>query len=263
MDKKNEWSKYELNYIYDEPVIYRNLTIYPILMRDYLSFFYFAECFTMDKNSISDVKIISMTYINYMYEMSNEDKPYIAYFDAILRMITRKPDLKVAYGKNPKGKAIFVIEGEEYSAKDFEELKSIICKWNMVELPDETIQKEIRDNMKLAQELRGRNSGKMASLEDQMICVMISTPLSLDEIYKLPVRKFIKILERVDARLHYKIYLSASMSGMVEFKDKSFIKHWMSDLSKKKLDLVPLEKIQDTVSGKNPSIRGSGKGKKK
>ena len=32
--------------------------------------------------------------------------------------------------------------------------------------------------------------------------------------------------------MHYQIYLSASMSGMVEFKDKNAIKYWMSDLSK-------------------------------
>ena len=105
--------------------------------------------------------------------------------------------------------------------------------------------------MREANEIRSREGTKMASLEDQMICVLISTNMSLQDIYSLSIRKFVKILERVDALLHYKIYLSASMSGFVEFKDKSFIKHWMSDLTRNKLDLVPFGQIQDTVAGKS------------
>ena len=251
------WSKYEMNYIYDEPVQYRKLKIYPVLVKDYLSFFFFSECFTLDKNSINDAKIISMTYLDYMYSVTekNEETPYVGYFDAILRMITRNPDLEVKYGRDNKNKPLFMIDGEEYFAKDFEEIKNMVCGWNLVDLPDESIQKEIRDNMKKAQELRNKGHAKMASLEDQIICVLISSSLSLSDIYSLPIRKFIKILEREDVKLHYKIYLEASMSGMVEFKDKNAIKHWMADLTKNKLDLVAFEQIQDTVTGKNPVIR--------
>ena len=248
--------------MYDEPVKYKNLTIYPALMRDYLNFYYFAECFTLDKNSVNDVKVISMSYLDYMYQESSDEFPYVAFFDAILKMVTRRDDLKVIYGRNKKNKPIFLIDGEEYNSNDFEEIKKIICEYNVVELPDDKIQKEIRDNMKKAKEMRNRNSGKMASLEDQMICVLISSNLSLQNIYELPIRKFIKILERVDATLHYKIYLSASMSGMVEFKDKSFIKHWMSDLTKNKLDLVPFEQIKDTMAGK-PSAAKNKSGSRK
>jgi hypothetical protein len=259
-----EFSKYETFYMYDEPVQYKKLLIYPALVRDYLNFYYFSDCFTLDKNSVNDVKIISMSYLEYMYQESSDETPYVAFFDAILKLVTRKKDLQTVYGRNKKNKPIFFIDGEEYNSSDFEELKKIICEYNSVELPDENIQKEIRDNMKKARELKNRNSGKMASLEDQIICVLISSNLSLKDIYNLPIRKFIKILERVDATLHYKIYLAASMSGMVEFKDKSFIKHWMSDLTRNKLDLVPFEQIKDTMAGKPSAARkNSGSRKRK
>lgn len=244
-----EFSKYETFYIYDEPIEYKGIKLFPILMREYLPFFYFSECFTLDKNSINDVKIISMTYFEYMITSSTEEKPYVWFFDAIMKMSTRDKNLEVKYGKNKKGKFFFKIGEIEYSASDFEEIKKIICEYNSVDLPDEKIQKEIRDNMEKAKELRNRNSGKMASLEDQLVCVLISTNLSLSEIYDLPIRKFIRILERADLKLHYQIYLGASMSGLVEFKDKSFIKHWMSDLNKEKLDLVPFEQVKDSISG--------------
>ena len=247
---KKEYSKYELSYIYDEPVKYKNFLIYPATVKDYLKFYFFSECLTFDKNSVNDVKIISMTYLDYLYSINTDKEPYVAYFNELLKLVTRNPELNVTYGRNQKNKPVFIVDGNEYNSSDFEEIKQIICEYNMVELPDETIQKEIRDNMKKAQELRRKSSGKMASLEDQIVCVMISSTLSLEQIYELSIRKFSKILERADAKLHYEIYLSASMSGMVEFKDKSFIKHWMSDLTKPKLDLVPFEEIQNTMSGK-------------
>ncbi len=276
-----EYSKYELSYIYDEPIKYKNLLIYPATVKDYLKFYFFSECLALDKNSINDVKIISMTYLEYLFKLSKWDEfveyrkskkntldyseymlnffskenSYILHFYSLLQLVTKNPELEVRYGRNQKNKPVFIVDGNEYTSDDFEEIKQIICEYNMVELPDETIQKEIRDNMKKAQELRRKSSGKMASLEDQIVCVMISSNLSLEQIYNLSIRKFSKILERADAKLHYEIYLSASMSGMVEFKDKSFIKHWMSDLTKQKLDLVPFEKIQDTMSGKPSSAK--------
>jgi len=67
----------------------------------------------------------------------------------------------------------------------------------------------------------------------------------------MTIRKFLKSIRRMDNLIHYKIYLAASMSGMVEFKDKSFIKHWLSQLDdeNKYSDVsVDLDEIQDKVS---------------
>jgi hypothetical protein len=258
--KKKSFSKYELNYIYDEPVIFKSLTIYPVLVKDYLQFNTWSKCLSLDKNSSKDPKTISMTYLDYMYTLHNDENPYISFFDAILKIVTRKRDLDVRYARNEKGKPVFFIEGIEYNHSDFEEIRMIICEYNLVDLPDEYIQKEIRDNMQKAKELRAKSNGvKIAPFEDRLVCVSISTGWDFDRISKLSIRKFEKILEREDAKLHYQIYLSASMSGFVEFKSKSFIKHWMSDLSEDKLDLVPLEQIQGTVSGKNAKVRNKRK----
>ena len=93
--------------------------------------------------------------------------------------------------------------------------------------------------------LEGKNN-KTASLEDLIVAVSISTGLTLESVYELTIRKFNKMIQRIDGKLHYEIYLSASMSGLVEFKDKSFIKHWLTDLDKDededyKIDLEDLK----------------------
>ena len=87
-----------------------------------------------------------------------------------------------------------------------------------------------------------------------MICVLISTPLKLEDIYGLTIRKFDKILKRVDAKLHYQIYLSASLSGMVTFKDDNSIQHWMNDLTKsdKYADVkVDMDDMRNKIDGIN------------
>ena len=130
-------------------------------------------------------------------------------------------------------KAFFKVRGIAYSGSDFDEIVKIIFEQNCITPIDNTIQKEVRDALEKAEEFKMQQTKqKMCSLEEQMICVLISTPLKLEDIYKLTIRKFEKILQRVDAKLHYQIYLNASMSGMVKFKDESAIQHWMNDLTK-------------------------------
>ena len=91
---------------------------------------------------------------------------------------------------------------------------------------------------------------KIAGLEEQIACVIISSGLSLDDIYVMPIRKFAYVLQRADMKLHYEIYLSASMSGFVEFKDKSAIKHWMTEIVKDKFggNAVKLEDVQNKIT---------------
>ena len=99
---------------------------------------------------------------------------------------------------------------------------------------DKNISKEVRDSLEKAKRYKEKLSGTTpASFEDYIISLAVTTGWSYEYIYNLSIRKFFKSIQRLDNLIHYKIYLSASMSGMVEFKDKSFIKHWLSNLENK------------------------------
>lgn len=142
-------------------------------------------------------------------------------------------DSSFYFGLDENQKAIFKIDGITYNSADCDEITNIIFEQNCIEHIDDTIQKEVRDAMEKAEFYKMKqNAYKMGTLEDQMVCVLISTPLKLEDIYELTIRKFSKILARVDHKLHYEIYLGAQMSGMVKFKDENQIKHWMADLTK-------------------------------
>lgn len=237
---------YTYYYTYDEPVEYKGLKIYPAQMKDYYYFHVLVDILLIDKNSMPDVKIIQMSYLDFLYSKHDETNKYIYKLDAILKLVMRDDEIDAKYGKDDKNRNCIKIKDEFYYSEDFDEIKRIICEYNGVDMIDESVSKEVRDKMRESEDLRIRtNNNKMASLEDQIVAVMISTSLKLEDIKNLSIRKFIKILERTDHKLHYEIYLSASMSGFVKFKDTSFIKHWLSDLRKDKLSgLVAYDDIK-------------------
>ena len=232
MDKVEQYDYY---LFYDKPISYKDLLIYPATMDRYLDFHFYITCLLLDKNSIPNPAVISMTYLQFLYYMaSTTELPYLYMFKELLKMVLHiDNDSDLWFGTDPNGKAIFKIKGVIYNSDDLNQITDIIFLQNSIEHIDDTIQKEVRDAMEKAKVYKMKqNEYKMCSLEDQMICVLISTSLKLEDIYKLTIRKFSKILERVDYKLHYEIYLSAEMSGMVKFKDENKIKHWMADLTK-------------------------------
>ena len=232
MDKVGEYDYY---LFYDKPIPYKELLIYPATMDRYLDFHFYITCLLLDKNSIPNPVVISMTYLQFLYYMaSTTELPYLYMFKELLKMVLHiDNDSDLWFGTDPNGKAIFKIKGIVYDSDDLNKITDIIFLQNSIEHIDDTIQKEVRDAMEKARVYKMKqNEYKMCSLEDQMVCVLISTSLKFEDINKLTIRKFSKILERVDYKLHYEIYLSAEMSGMVKFKDENKLKHWMADLTK-------------------------------
>lgn len=254
--------KYSSYYIFDSPIPYRNINIHPIKLKDYVLFNTFAECLTVEKNIIPDVKIISMTELEYLFHVTEEDtknKPYVFYLDRILAMtladdpsFSNPEESLKRYGYDDKKKPVFSIGGEVFTSKDYEAIREIICNQNLIDLPDYTISKEVRDSMEEAIRFKRRMSGqKTASFEDHIVSLAVATGWDYEYIYGLTIRKFLKSIKRMDNLIHYKIYLASSMSGFVEYKDTSFIKHWLSEIEdedKYSAVKVSMEEIQGKVS---------------
>jgi hypothetical protein len=245
---------------FDLPVPYKDIIIYPATVRDFGSFRGYEECFRLEKNSIPDPKIISMTELEYLYYLNqtNNEVPYLIWFDRALSVCLKDDksfdDIEKSverYRVDEKGKPFFIINGKNYTSQDFVEIKNIICIQNLVDLPDENISRDVRHSLDLAKDYKRRIADeKPASLEDYIVSLAVTTGWTFDYIYDMSLRKFDKCLRRMDMYIHYKIFLSASMSGMVEFKDKSFIKHWLTGLDDEKYKdvSVDLSTVQDKIS---------------
>lgn len=225
----------DIYHLFDSPVPYKGLMLYPVLLKNYIELNLLSSCLMLEKNSIPDAKIISMTYLEYLFYINDEKTNMVTLLDALLRLVLNKKDqpYEINYLEHgdADGRPVFTIGNVKYNSDDFDEIKKIIAEQNLLELPDETIQKTVRDNIEEARRYKEKLRGtKIASFEDQIVALAIYTGWDLDTIYSMTVRKFIKAIRRSNHILHQKIYLQASMSGMVEFKDKSVLQGWLADL---------------------------------
>jgi len=254
--------------IFDHPVPYKNFLVKPVKMIDYVLFHESVVCLLLDKNSVPDVEVISMTYLEYLLHVGKDNPLYFLALDQLLRItlmvktvnnegnqiiseLTESEDIQ--FLNSCKG---LVIKGEVLDGADFDAIKSIICEQNQIEMIDETISKEVRDEMAKAEEYKRRqNQNKICSLEDQLVAVVIKTGLSFEYLHEITIRKFSKILERADHAMHYEIYLEGVVTGAMKMKDGEMPKHWLADLEEKdkhgktKMDLDALQnKVGDVSS---------------
>jgi hypothetical protein len=235
-------------FYYDKPVPFGHVSIYPIRIYDYIDFYYAVDCLLINKNRIPDVKIIQMSYLDYIYlrilmelrqpeeDSENYNLHIIEKFLTLISLSLKVKEENITFELDENDKAILVLKDYngktiKINGKQFDEIKRIICEYNMVDLPDETIDPKLEKALEDARKFKDKNKEKTGSLEDQLICVMISTSLKLEDIENLTIRKFQKILERVDHKLHYQLYKTAEMNG-AEFKIKP--SHWMSEIRQDK-----------------------------
>lgn len=221
-----------LYYTFDKPVPFKKLLLYPIQLRDYFEFNYMATCLTLEKDL--SIEAITMTYLEYLFHVANEENNLFGLLDGLLRFVLNKKDeadFEIKYGKSEDGRPLLGIEGEIYNSDDFDMMREIIVEQNYLVVPDPMIQKNVRDAMAEARAWKARlNQTTVASLEDQILALSLFSGLSLDEIYNLTIRKFVKSIRRANHMIHQNIYLQASVSGMVTFKDKKILTGWLAEI---------------------------------
>lgn len=236
--------------LFDEPIPYKELKIHPVRLKDFFEFATYASCLTLEKNSIKDnpelaIRAISMTYFEFLYEVSNTDNNYMQMFDALLRLILNKKNEKfeIIYGRFKEDNRPYFKIGETiYNSQDFDEIKKIISEQNVFEFPDEHTQKSVRDKIEEARKFKERiNKSKIASLEEQVIALSLFYKLEIEKIFQMTYRKFVLALKRANHMIMSDLYLGASLGGNVKFKDKSVLRGWLSELDDNKNRDVTVE----------------------
>ena len=259
-------NKYDRYLIFDDPVPYKGLLLYPIKIREYMLFLNLASCLMLEKNSIKDpvmaMKAISMTYIEYMDFLSPRDRngkielsSPLSLFVGLMSLVLRKKsdelfEIGFDYGKD--GRPTFEIDKAKYDSSDFDEIKNIISVQNSLELPDEMKQKEVRDSMDAARKFKQRISGsKTANFEEQLIALALYSGWDLEKIYDMTIRKFISSISRANHMIMSNIYLTASLSGFVTFKNPDVLKGWLADLTIENKDAdvtMSVESLQSKIN---------------
>jgi hypothetical protein len=218
---------YEYHFTYNKPIPFKNLLIYPILMSEHFEFYGTIKCLTIEQNKIPDPKILSMSYLDFLFHSIKTNPDYCDYREMlveIIRICLRVEPNNIGF-TDENGKITLFINGEKINKKDFDILRKIICYQNMPDYDDTYIDPELKQALDEANELNSREFEGQTSLERQILCVVASTALKQEDIEKMTIRKFILLLQIVDSKLHYQIYKTGECSGMSSFKKP--ILHWM------------------------------------
>jgi len=256
--QRNEIMQYGLKFNVSPPTE-SPLIIKPIRMVDYLTFQSSINCLLLEKNKVPDPKIISMSYLDYLIhliEIGDDTSNMYAYmFLQIVKLSCGVTEEDLNSGnftwiKDKKSKNSIMFNKVEYTRKDFDEIREIICDQNFIELPDDNIDAKFKKAMDDARKFKNRNSKKMGGIEDQIICVSIGSNLSMEEIKGMTIRKFQKFLQRIDYKLNYEICKTAEMGGMVKFEKE--IPHWRSEIIIDKYSdlMVDFKSVENKVTGK-------------
>jgi len=239
MSEKIDFKKfYEYELTYDKSIQYKDLVISPVRMHEYLNYYIAINCLLFKKNNTADTKIISMSYLDYLFYLINsseDNRIYLHMLYEIFRICCGLKYEEIKYSVDEKGKTKLYFKDIEYNKKDFDEIKRVILYQNSPDYDDSYIDPNLEEAINEANRLSSSDGGE-STLEDQIICVMISTPLKIEDIENMTIRKFIKTVKKIDAKLHYQIDKGASMSGMVEFKQP--ITHWMYSKNNKFSSLI-------------------------
>lgn len=95
------------------------------------------------------------------------------------------------------------IYNNELSSQDFEELKTIIAHYNILNYDgDKYIDPDLKADLEKKRKLENRDYTS-PTLEKQIVCVCISTNYKLEEIKQLSMRKLTYLLKLIDAKENY------------------------------------------------------------
>lgn len=243
-------NNYEIFYIFDKPVPFKNLKIHPIKMRDYMVFAHASRTLLHDKNSIADFDILMMSYLEYIFYIGRTDESVYFLLEMLLVLV-----FKVEAGTSIKlyvddGKYFIGVGDMVIDENDFDEFRLIVAGQNSVELPDDSVSLIIRKFQEEARRLRNKMSGrgKPGDIEEQMISLSVATGIPLESIFDMTIRKFVKSVERLDLKIHYELYMGAVLGGFAKSDGKG-VKHWLSSTDDKSNELISVDEFGAKVGG--------------
>ena len=169
-------------------------------------------------------KFIAEKEQNAQGELSNED--IMKYFYEIKKCpkCGKIRDDLIKFNDLPNGKKDLIVDGVEIDKTTFDELRTLVCYYNMPDYDDEYVDPELEAELQEAARLENPNAVS-PSLEKQETCLVASTAYKYSDIKELSIRKLVLLLRTVDKKLHYFAYRQAEASGMVSFKSE--LPHWI------------------------------------
>ena len=224
--------------IYNKEIKYNeHITLYPIKMKDIITFQQYQIALTLRKDAIfQDKQIIKMGYLEFIkYACRNDElaKKYNMpllpfYYDFIIGVLqlTCGEDVEIKYNTSTLDFSIndFLVTDEV-----FDDLRKIIIIQNDIDFDiDEFMNIDTVKALEKAREFEAKKNKEKADIEDYIDSMIIGLKVTEDYVSNLTIRKFWRYIKRINKHEEYEACRSGQMSGMVTFKEP--IQHWMTSI---------------------------------
>jgi len=221
--------------IYNKPFEYNeSISVYPVTMKDVITFQVLSQSITLRKNSIfREKKILKMTYLDFLlYCFGNEEiekeykisglSQYFYYAIQLLTLCCKDAEIKLD-GQNGGIR----INGCLVTPQAFDDLRRIIIIQNDIDFDiDEFLNYDTEKRLQQAQ--KDLTKGMKANIEDYIDSLVIAINTTEDRIMDMTIRKFWRYIKRYQLHEGYTIAKTGECSGFVSFKEP--IKHWIVSL---------------------------------
>ena len=224
--------------IYNKEIKYNeHITLYPIKMKDIITFQQYQIALTLRKDAIfQDKQIIKMGYLEFIkYACRNDElaqkynMPLLPfYYDFIIGILqlTCGEDVEIKYNTSTLDFSIndFLVTDEV-----FDDLRKIIIIQNDIDFDiDEFMNIDTVKALEKAREFEAKKNKEKADIEDYIDSIIIGLKVTEDYVSNLTIRKFWRYIKRINKHEEYEACRSGQMSGMVTFKEP--IQHWMTSI---------------------------------
>lgn len=222
--------------MYNKPIKYdEHIIVYPVLMKDIITFQYLESSITLRKNStFREKKIIKMSYLDFLlYALGNIEleNQYVVsglsqyYYNAIqlLQLCCKDSDIRIVEKTGQ-----IKINGEIITPKIFDDLRRIIIIQNDIDHDiDEFMNYDTEQRLLKAQKDLNKNED-VVNIEDYIDSLAIVLQNEEEYVMNMTIRKFWRYIKRYNLHETYTIAKTGECSGFVKFAEP--IKHWMSSL---------------------------------
>ena len=224
--------------IYNKEIKYNeHITLYPIKMKDIITFQQYQIALTLRKDAIfQDKQIIKMGYLEFIkYACRNDElaqkynMPLLPfYYDFIIGILqlTCGEDVEIKYNTSTLDFSIndFLVTDEV-----FDDLRKIIIIQNDIDFDiDEFMNIDTVKALEKAREFEAKKNKERADIEDYIDSIIIGLKVTEEYVSNLTIRKFWRYIKRINKHEEYEACRSGQMSGMVTFKEP--IQHWMTSI---------------------------------
>lgn len=219
----------DLSNIWGDPYKYKGVLIYPVQMKYIDKFYQYINCLLIEKHKIPDVNVIKMSYLRFIFELSYSSQEYYIcwrYLKKLLILVFRYK-FHFLFIKN---KLYIKVKNKILSEQDFDKIRKIICKQNLIVLNEDLLSPEVQRAIKEAREYMLKKETP-ATTEENVLSFFAATGYEPEKIKNLTIYIFNKTMQRLNLLKAWEIYTYPSLKSGESDK----IKHWLSHIPEKGL----------------------------